>query len=145
MKKHEEYMKLAILEAKKALLEDEVPVGAIIVYNNQVIAGSHNTNDKSKLATRHAEINAIEEACHFLNSKYLDKCSIYITLEPCLMCLGAILNARIKDVYFGAYDLKGGRVVSDKITNNINWTSGILKEECKELLTNYFISKRLEE
>ncbi|HHY63679.1 MAG TPA: nucleoside deaminase, partial [Clostridiaceae bacterium] len=102
------YMAEAINEAKKALELDEVPVGAVIVRNGEIISRAYNLRETSRQATAHAELLAIQKACSHLNSWRLDNCDLYVTLEPCPMCAGAIINARIKSVYFGAYDPKGG-------------------------------------
>ena len=100
----EKFMKLAISEAKKAEKKDEVPIGAVIVLNGQVIAKAHNLIETTNIATAHAEILAIQKACKNLKSWRLNEAEIYVTLEPCAMCAGAIANARLKKVYFGAYE-----------------------------------------
>ena len=94
-------MKMALLEAKKAYCEDEIPVGCVIVHKNEIIACGYNEKESKNSAIRHAEIVAIEAACGKLGSWRLDECDLYVTLEPCMMCLGAIIEARIKNVYFG--------------------------------------------
>ena len=95
-----EYIKEALKEAKKSLKTDDVPIGAIIVRNGKIIARGHNTREKKKLITRHAEINALEQACKKKKDWYLNDCELYVTLEPCPMCMSAIAQARIKKVYF---------------------------------------------
>lgn len=140
-----EYMKIALEQAKLAYAQDEVPVGAVIVCADKIIAKAFNTNTSEQNALKHAEINAINLACKKLKSKYLDNCTIYITLEPCLMCLGAIKNARIKKIYFGAFDLDEGSIISNQHYNtnkDFEWYSGLLKEESMKLLKNYFNLKR---
>lgn len=137
------FMQEALKEAKKAYKLREVPIGAVIVYNNKIIARGHNRRTKSQIATGHAEILAIEKACKKLKSWRLHGASIFVTLEPCPMCLGAILNARIDSLYFGAYEQKG-RTLTNLIlqTNLLNHTTvvegGIVMEECSQLLTTFF-------
>ena len=104
----EKFMQVAIIEAKKAYKKDEVPIGACIVKDGKVIAKAHNKTEKTQIATHHAEIIAINKACKKLKSWRLDGCEIYVTAEPCAMCAGAIANARIEKVYFGAYESKSG-------------------------------------
>lgn len=143
----QEYMQIALDLAKEAYANDEVPVGAIIVCDKQIIAKAYNTNFKDQNALAHAEIKAINQACTYLKSKDLSNCKMYVTLEPCMMCHGALHNARIKNVYFGAFDLKNGSIISNqffKDDKSINWVPGILENECKELLQSYFASKREE-
>ena len=144
-------MKKALLEAFKALKNDEVPIGCVIVKDGAVIARAHNLRETKKKATAHAEILAIEKACKKLGDWRLDGCELYVTLEPCIMCAGAILNARIKKVYFGAREPKGGAVESrfqllDK--GALNWTTdfegGVLDEDCALLITEFFRKKRQE-
>ena len=145
----EKFMKLAILEAKKAIEKDEVPVGAIIVKDNKVIAKAHNLMEKTQLATAHAEILAINKACKKLNSWRLEGAEMYVTIEPCSMCAGAIVNARIEKVYFGAYEEKSGcatskyPVLTDSgLNHKTEFTGGIEQEICSNLIKNYFKEKR---
>ena len=142
----EYYMSLAIEEAKKAAELNEVPVGAVIVYNDQVIAKSHNYKEHSNRTVAHAEILVIEQANHFFDSWYLNDCTLYVTLEPCMMCTGAIVQSRIKRVVFGAPDSRwpGMSTLLNDYTYNheVNLTSGVLKEECSRILSEYFRSKR---
>ena len=105
---NKKYMRAAMKEAHKAELKDEVPIGAVIVCDGKIIARAHNTRQTKQISTHHAEILCIEKACRKLNSWRLEGCDLYVTLEPCPMCAGAIINSRIKNVYFGAKDIKNG-------------------------------------
>lgn len=144
----EELMRIALKEAEKAFKKDEVPVGAVIVRNGKIIAKAHNTREKSKDATNHAEIIAIKKACSKVKDFRLIDAEIYVTLEPCLMCLGAILNSRIKKVYFGASINKENALSSEEIINRAELNhkteieGGILEEECSNIVSNYFKQKR---
>ncbi len=142
-------MKAAILLAKQAKNEGEVPVGAIVVCDGKIVGRGRNKRNKQQIATRHAEIIAIEAACKKLKSWRLDNCQLYVTLEPCSMCIGACFNARIKQVYFGAFDDRGGACGSvlnvsevNQLNHNLTATGGILKEECAKLLTDFFKERR---
>lgn len=138
------FMTLAIELSKKAAAEGEVPVGAVIVKNGEVVATGFNTREKEQNALGHAEINAINEACKKLHSWRLDDCEIYVTMEPCPMCAGAIINARIPTVVFGCYDLKMGAF--DSVTNlaaagfdfKPEVYGGIAEAECKEVVKEFF-------
>lgn len=143
------YMELALKEAQKSEKKDEVPVGAVIVLNGQVIAKAHNLTEKKQSAIAHAEINAIKKACKKLKSWRLLDCEMYVTLEPCPMCAGAIANARIKSVYFGAYEPKSGcaeskyKILSDNgLNHSVEYLGGIMQEECSQMLKSYFKKKR---
>jgi tRNA(adenine34) deaminase len=145
----EKFMKIAIKEAEKARLEDEVPIGAVIVLDGKIIAKAHNKMEKTQLATAHAEILAINKACKKLKSWRLDGAEMFVTIEPCAMCAGAITNARIKKVYFGAYEEKSGCAVSkfEVLTNSglnhvTEFEGGIEREKCASIIKNYFKSKR---
>lgn len=145
------FMELAIREAEKALKRDEVPIGAVIVSGGKVIAKGHNLTESKKIATRHAEITAIEKASRKLKSWRLDGAEIYVTLEPCAMCAGAIVNARIKKVYFGAYEKKSGcaeskyPVLTDAgLNHSAEFVGGVEEERCSALIKNYFAAKRKE-
>lgn len=145
----EKYMKEAIKQAKKAESIDEVPIGAVIVHNDKIIARAHNLRESKQNSIAHAEVIAIQKACKKLGSWRLENCTLYVTLEPCPMCSGAILQSRIKRVVYGATDPKGGCIESCMKMYEINGfnhypdvTSGILKDECSELLKNFFKKKR---
>ena len=138
-------MGLALQEAKAAFKKDEVPIGAVIVHQGKVVGKGHNQTESLKDATAHAEILAIGSASDFLKSWRLESCSIYVTVEPCIMCAGAIVLSRIKRLVFGAYDIKNGAcgslydIVSDKRLNHqVEITSGILETECVELIQSFF-------
>ena len=145
----EKYMRLALKQAQKAEKLDEVPIGAVIVLNGKVISYGHNLMEKTQIATRHAEMVAIEKACKKLKSWRLDGAELFVTIEPCPMCAGAIANARIKKVYFGAYEPKSGsaeskfNVLSDSgLNHKVEFKGGILENECREIIKNYFKLKR---
>lgn len=141
---NKEFMKLAIAEAQKAAEKGEVPVGAVIVKNGEVISTGHNLREEKQNALSHAEIEAINLACQKLGSWRLDDCELYVTLEPCPMCTGAIINARIKTVIFGAYDSKMGCM--DSVINLCDYPfnnhpeiyGGIMEDECLAVLQNFF-------
>ena len=142
-------MRLAIKQALKAEKLDEVPIGAVVVKDGKVIAKAHNQMEKTQLATAHAEILAINKACKKLKSWRLDGAEIYVTIEPCAMCAGAIVNARIKKVYFGAYEKKSGcaqskyTVLSDSgLNHKTEFEGGIEQETCANIIKNYFKGKR---
>ena len=142
------FMDAAIIEAKKAFSDNEVPVGCVIVHNGQIIAQSHNTTEKESDATCHAEINAIKEAEKFLKQKVLNECDMYVTLKPCPMCAGAIINSKIKRIYIGAEEPKSGCFGSKIDFNKIGFNHtpevymGISEEECKNLMKDFFEKKR---
>ena len=138
-------MQKATLQGYKAYSKEEISIGAVIVKDNKIISSAHNTREKSQIATHHAEILAIEKACKKLKSWRLDDCDIYVTLEPCPMCAGAIANARIKEVVFGAYEEKSGCAISkypiltdSGLNHVVSYQGGVLIEECKALLKEYF-------
>lgn len=145
------YMSLAIQEAEKAAEIGEIPVGAVIVKGDDVISRAHNLRETEGLATAHAEILAIDSACRLLNRWRLDDCDLYVTLEPCPMCAGAIINARIRRLFFGAHDPKAGAVgsVVDLLRMKaFNHTpeiyEGIMEQECGKLLESFFARLRRE-
>jgi tRNA(adenine34) deaminase len=139
------FMRKALAQAEKAAKLGEMPIGAVIVRDGKIIARGHNKREKGKNALLHAEIVAIDKACRKLGGWRLPGCEIYVTLEPCPMCAGAILNSRIEKVYFGAYDAKSG-CAGSKINlldmNLCNYTTevvgGILQSECSEIIKNFF-------
>lgn len=144
----EYYMKIALEEAKKASEKDEIPVGAIIVKDNQIIAYGHNTRENSIDPLGHAEIEVIKSACKKLDTWRLDGCDLYVTLEPCLMCAGVILQSRIKNVYYGARDPKAGVVESVlkiedyKFCHQVYYEGGIMHEECSKIIKDFFSNIR---
>ena len=148
MEEKEKYMQIALSMAKKAYKKNEVPIGAVIVCKDKIIAKAYNTRNKSQNAINHAEVLAIKKACKKLKSWRLVDCDIYVTLEPCFMCAGAILNARIKNLYFGAYDKTSktnllNTILNDERLNHKNQAQGgILKQECQILLEQFFKEKR---
>ncbi len=146
---NEKWMKEAIKQAKKAAQKDEVPIGCVIVKDDQIIARAYNKREMKQCSTAHAEILAIEKACKKLGSWRLEDCDLYVTLEPCPMCSGAIIQSRIRNVIFGAYDPKGGCMGSNMNINDVRGFNhypdiegGILQDECSRLLKEYFKAKR---
>lgn len=145
----QKYMLEAIEQAKKAGEQDEVPVGAVIVRGDEIIARANNRKERENCAVRHAEIEAIEQACKVVGNWYLDDCVMIVTLEPCVMCAGAIMLSRLKAVYFGAYDKKAGGfgglydfALDKKLNHRITAKGGYLEKECAELLSDFFKKKR---
>ena len=143
------FMRQAIKEAEKAEKIDEVPIGAVVVKDGKIIARAHNKKESKNQATRHAEIEAIEKATKKVGNWWLEDCDIYVTLEPCAMCAGALINSRLRNIYFGAYDKKGGCCgslynlpVDVRFNHRLGVEGGILERECAEILTNYFKKKR---
>lgn len=144
----ENFMRYALSLAKLSADEGEVPVGAIVVCDGKIAGEGRNKRETVKNALHHAEIEAINSACANLGGWRLWKCDLYVTLEPCPMCAGAIINSRIRNVYFGAYDQKNGAVVSKAQLFEVDFThkpcfeGGILEEECSEILTLFFRNLR---
>ena len=137
------FMRRALDEAKIALQKDEVPVGAVIVSNNQIIARAHNLTETLNDVTAHAEMQAITSAANYLGGKYLKNCTLYVTLEPCQMCAGALYWSRISKIFFGAADPKRGfKILGTKVHPKTKVEGGILQKECKDLLDKFFISRR---
>ena len=146
----DKFMRYALKCAEAALREGEVPIGAVVVCGSKVIARGHNRRTKKQIATAHAEIEAIEKACKKLGSWRIPECELYVTLEPCPMCMGAVLNSRIKKVYFGAPEDKGRSLTHELATANLlNHTveveGGVLEAECREILSRFFSEMRLRE
>ncbi len=140
-------MKAALKCAQTALKEGEVPIGAVVVCDGKIISRGHNRRTKKQIATAHAEVEAIEKACKKLNSWRIPECEIYVTLEPCPMCMGAMLNARIKKCYFGAFEAKGRTLTSEIANANllnhvIEVEGGIMEKECAEILSAFFREMR---
>lgn len=147
-----EFMLVALKLAQKAYKKGEVPIGAVIVKEGKIIAKAYNNREKTQNAINHAEIIAINKACKKLKSWRLDGCELYCTLEPCFMCSGAILNARIKTLYFGAYEQKSGSASSkfnlfeDTGHNHkCEVIGGIMEQECKKLMQDFFANLRIKD
>ncbi|WP_225744594.1 tRNA adenosine(34) deaminase TadA [Marinilactibacillus sp. Marseille-P9653] len=145
----ERWMQEAIAEARKAEAIGEVPIGAVVVHKGEIIGRGHNLRETSQNATTHAEMIAIQEANQSLGNWRLENCQLFVTLEPCAMCSGAVLLSRIGEVYYGPGDLKGGtagtlmNLLDDsRMNHRATVESGILEEECKALLTNFFRALR---
>ena len=140
---NEYFMKKAIEEADIALSKGEIPIGAVIVIENQIIARAHNLTETLNDVTAHAEILAITAAANYLGGKYLDGCSIYVTLEPCQMCAGALYWSRISNLYYAAKDSKRGfKAMGGKLHPKTKVSGGILENESKEMLEKFFIARR---
>jgi len=141
---YEKYMKSALILAKKARRAEESPVGCVIVHDGKIIARGYNLRQSRQDVTLHAEMTAIRKACRRLGSWRLEDCDLYVTLEPCYMCSGAIIQARMRHVYFGASDPKAGAVVSKNHlfdldhNHHVEYTGGILEEPCRTELTEFF-------
>ena len=139
----ERYMNEALKEAMQAAEEDEVPVGAVVVCKGRIVGKGHNMTERLNDPTAHAEMIAITAATEAVGGKYLNECTLYVTVEPCPMCAWAILNARIPKVYFGAYDTVYGSLgtamdLRDYMKSKTDVVGGILEEECSQLLKDYF-------
>ena len=146
---HEHFMQLALQQAQAALELDEVPVGAIIVRDQRIIGAAHNLCEQLRDATAHAEMLAITQAAEAIGDWRLEGCTMYVTLEPCVMCAGAILQSRLPNLVFGASDPKGGAVSSlfkllddERLNHQTSVTTGIFDQTCGELLTRFFQKKR---
>lgn len=138
------YMQIAIKEAKKAAKRGDVPVGAVIVYKDKIIAKAHNKKQLRKNSLKHAELLVINKACKKLKTWHLDECTIYVTLEPCMMCTGAIVESRIKNIYYATKSDKYGSLnkITKKNKTKIQIDEGICKEESIDILKNFFKEKR---
>lgn len=143
------FMQIALQEAVLAEDAGEVPVGAVVVAEGEIIASAHNEKESLKTATAHAEMKALERAAAAVGSWHLEECTLYVTLEPCAMCAGAMINARIKRLVFGAYDKRFGccgsimNLLDDKRFNHtVETEGGVLQKECGDILTAFFKKKR---
>jgi len=142
------YIRQALKEAQKSMGVGEVPVGALVVSDGEILSHAHNQTISSQDPTAHAEIVAIRKACQKRNNYRLSDCDLYVTLEPCPMCLGAVVQARVKRLVFGAYDPKGGAVESimrfpfEQTNHRVDLTGGVLVEECSQILKDFFKYKR---
>ena len=146
----ERFMREAITLANRAKKKGEVPIGAVVVYRGKIIGKGYNLRTKLQMATAHAEVRAIDRACKKLKSWRLPESEIYVTLEPCPMCMGAILNARIDRVYFGAYEQKGRSLTNalaeaNLLNHKTEVTGGVLEDECAAVLTSFFSEMRQRE
>ncbi len=145
----EKFMTLALKEADKAEQKEEVPIGCVIVKDGKVVAKAHNLKQTTRLATAHAEVLAIEKACRKLKDWRLEDYEIYVTLEPCAMCAGAIASARIKKAYFGAYEPKGGgveskfHILTESGLNHVTeFEGGVMEKECSDKINAFFRTRR---
>ncbi|PVW14264.1 nucleoside deaminase [Marixanthomonas spongiae] len=137
------FMKRALMEAEAAFEKDEIPIGAVIVIDNQIIARAHNLTETLNDVTAHAEMQAITAAANYLGGKYLKKCTLYVTLEPCQMCAGALYWSQIDKIIYGARDVQRGCIaMSTKLHPKTNMSGGVLEEEASGLLKRFFIEKR---
>ena len=150
MDRDESFMRLALAEAEKALLAGEVPVGAVVVRGGEIIASAHNGPVGLKDPSAHAEILALRRAAEAVGNYRLAETTLYVTIEPCLMCSGALIHARVSRLVFGAPDPKGGAVVSlyevlgdSRLNHRVEVTGGVLGEACGEILSRFFREKRL--
>lgn len=147
----EEFMLEAIKEAQAGMIEsDEVPIGAVMVKDGEIIARAHNLKETKKCAIYHAEMVALARAAEYLGNWHLDECTLYVTLEPCPMCVGAMINSRLGKLIFGAYDHKAGAIESVIHLNNdrrfnhrFDAISGVLEGECASMLSEFFKEKRI--
>ena len=139
-----DYMRKALAEAEQAAAEDEVPIGAVVVCNNRIIARTHNLTETLHDVTAHAEMQAITAAANALGGKYLNDCTIYVTVEPCPMCAGALAWSQIARIVYGAPDTKKGyRLVAPKVLHpKTQVVSGVMEEECADIMKEFFQAKR---
>ncbi len=140
---HEYFMKMALQEARYALEKEEVPIGCVVVSNNRLIARAHNLTQQLNDVTAHAEMQAITSAAHFLGGKYLKDCTLYVTLEPCVMCAGALFWAQIPKIVIGARDEKRGFINKNiQLHPKTEIVLGIMENECSTLIKDFFKDKR---
>ncbi len=148
MQQFDKYMKIALDEAKKTEMSQDVPIGAVIVKNGEIIATGYNEREARGDSTAHAEVQAIRQACEKLGGWHLDSCELYVTLEPCPMCMGAIVNSRIKRVVFGAKDAKAGACGSVfnfndyPLNHKPEIVGGVMENEGRKLLSDFFSKRR---
>ena len=143
----EKFMRAALARARKGLARGEVPVGAVLVYEGRIVGSGYNRRTETQMARSHAEMYALDRACRKLHSWRLNDCDLYVTLEPCPMCMGAALNARIRKVYFGAYEQKGRSMTrelaqSNLLNHTVEVEGGVLEEQCSQLLSGFFRALR---
>ena len=146
----ERFMREALRLAERAKKKGEVPIGAVVVAGGRIVGRGYNTRTRSQMATAHAEMRAIDRACKKLHSWRLPDAELYVTLEPCPMCMGAALNARIARIYFGAYEQKGRSLTTELANANllnhrVEVTGGVLQEECAAVLISFFTEMRARE
>ena len=143
MNDDQKYMIEALNEAKKAYQKGEVPIGAVIVYDNKIIARAYNKKEKTHIVTHHAEILAITKACKKIKNWRLSNCTLYVTVEPCMMCCGAIIQSRLKKIVYGTKNENFGFIKNiNNSVGDIEIISGVLEEECKKIITEFFNRKR---
>ena len=147
MTQDEKYMKEALKQAKKAYALEEVPIGCVIVYEGKIIARGYNRRTIDKNVIAHSEMMAIKKACKKMGDWRLEDCTMYVTLEPCPMCMGACLNARVDKIYFGSYEQKGRSLTAELAEANLlnhktEVIGGVLQEECTAMLTGFFTALR---
>lgn len=150
MHKDAEYMRMALTEARKAFAKGEVPIGAVVILEGEIIASGHNLRETNRDATAHAEMIAIREACARLDRWRLSDATLYVTIEPCPMCAGALVMSRVKRVVYGSADYKAGAAESlfnivnnDKLNHRLEVTAGVLEDECKDIMKEFFQMRRL--
>lgn len=144
-----QFMSVAIAEARQGADEEEIPIGCVVVRNGEIIARAHNTKEQNKNSLNHAEINAMKAATLVTNEKYLTGCSVFVTLEPCAMCTGAMINYRIGELYFGAWEPKSGccgslyDLPSDaRFNHRFPVYGGVMEPECAEIMKTFFAERR---
>jgi len=145
MEKHKLFMKKALMQAEKAASVGEIPVGAVLVKNDEIILEAHNLTEQTNNVTSHAEILLLNHYAELFNEKYLNDCTLYVTLEPCIMCTGALLWAKLPHLVFGSMDKKGGACGTilqlaqrEQTNHSINVIQGILEKECEKILSDFF-------